>query len=311
MYKSVLFLLSLLILGLIIFLSNPAELASKLALSNPFYIVLALVVSSAANIFRVLKWAVLVDVKFLELFPVQMLGLAISNFSPAKAAEPAKTLLLKMKTGIDISRSLPSVIWERINDVVVLLLFSATVVNFLAPKKEFLLLSWISMFIFLALITAFLVILKNRNLGQKIFNFLRRMPVGNKLPPTFADAFYKNQLKKRKIFVGLFITLIPWFLEGLILYISFMALGINPPPFVILAGMIALSALVGVVSTLPGGLGSFEAVMVILLTPLGITGSSAVAGILLYRFLSFWYVAFLGGLSFLYLSRKINMKKLW
>lgn len=310
-YRFALFLFSLLILGLIIFASNPAELANKLSLSNPLYILLGLAISSVANAFRVLKWGVLVGVKFSELAPIQMLGLTLSNFTPAKAAEPAKMLLLKMKNGINVSTSLPSVIWERINDVIVLLLFSTMIMSALSLRNDFLIVSWLSMFIFLAAVIVFLVILKNKKIGIKFFSFLRRLPAGNKIPSTFADTFYKSRIRKRKIFLGLIITIIPWVLEGLILYLSFMALGINSPGVAVLAGMIALSVLVGVVSTLPGGLGSFEAVMLLLLASFGIVGSNAAAGVLLYRFLSFWYVALLGGLSFLYLGRKINIKKVW
>lgn len=303
--------MSLLILGLIIFISNPAELARRLSLSNPFYIVLGLAASTAANVFRVLKWGVLVNVKFLDLAPVQMLGMTLSNFTPGKVAEPAKTLLLKMKSGVDISASLPSVIWERINDIIILLLFSILAIQSISLSQNFLIVSWISMSVFLAAAIAFLIILKSKQASIKFFSFLRRMPVGNKIPNTFADAFYKSRIRKRKIFLGMAITLIAWTLEGLILYFSFISLGIKPPDVVILAGMIALSALVGVMSTLPGGLGSFEAVMLLMIAPFGITGSTAVAGILLYRFLSFWYVALLGGLSFLYLGRKIDTKKVW
>ncbi|MBI2075707.1 MAG: flippase-like domain-containing protein [Candidatus Aenigmarchaeota archaeon] len=310
-YRVALFLLSLIILGLIILISNPAELARKLSLSNPFYIVLGLAVSTAANVFRVLKWSVLVNVKFLDLAPIQMLGMTVSNFTPGKVAEPAKTLLLKMKSGINVSQSLPSVIWERINDVVVLLLFSFVVIRFLPLSQNFLIVGWMSMLIFSAAVIMFLVILKNKHAGFMFFRFLRRLPVGNKLPGTFAGTFYKSRIRKRKIFLGTGLTLIAWTLEGLILYLSFVSLGVNPPDVAILAGMIALSALVGVVSTLPGGLGSFEAVMLLMIAPFGITGSTGVAGVLLYRFLSFWYAAFLGGLSFLYLTRKLNLNKLW
>ena len=219
-YRFALFLFSLLILGLIIFASNPAELANKLSLSNPLYIVLGLAVSSVANAFRVLKWGVLVGVKFSELAPIQMLGMALSNFTPAKAGEPAKTLLLKMKNGINVSTSLPSVIWERINDIIVLLFFSIIILRVLPLRNDFLIVSWLSMFIFLTAVVAFLVILKSQKTGIKFFSFLRRLPAGNKIPATFADTFYKNRIRKRKIFLGLAITIIPWTLEGLILYLS-------------------------------------------------------------------------------------------
>ncbi len=305
-YRVLLLVFSLLILGLIILASNPYELAKKLASSNPIYIFAALLVSSVANVFRVLKWSVLVRVGVKELFPIQMLGMAVSNFTPAKAGEPAKSLLLKMKSGISVSQSLQSIIWERINDLLVLLLFSFLIINFLSLKQDLFLLAAAGMSVFTVLIITLVVALKSRRLGMRLFSLVRRAPLGNRIPETFADAFYKSSTQKKRIVLGFLLTLVPWALEGVVLHLSFLSLGIDSPGIAVLSGMIALSALLGVASTLPGGLGSFEAIILVLLSAFAITGSSAVAGVLLYRFMSFWYVTLLGAVSFMYLTGKIR-----
>ena len=100
-----------------------------------------------------------------------------------------------------------------------------------------------------------------------------------------------------------------WILDGVVFYLTLTAIGVTINP-IILAGIIALSVLIGVASTLPGGLGSTEAVMILLLGILGVQSTTAVAGVMISRFISFWYGTLIGGLSFVYLSKKIDMKKI-
>jgi uncharacterized protein (TIRG00374 family) len=186
-------------------------------------------------------------------------------------------------------------------------MFSLIAIPFLT--KTFFLISSISIAAFLGIIIVFLIILYNKNIGIKIFNFIRRFPVLKKISKNFIKTFYKSRIEKKRLVGCFLLTVIPWFFEGVVLYLSLLALGVYSNPL-ILAGIVALSLLIGIASSLPGGLGSTEAVMVIVLGMIGIESTIGIAGIMLARFLTFWYGAFVGALSFFYLSRKIDLSAL-
>lgn len=307
LYKMLSLVVVIAILLAIIAYANPVLLVNELVKSDIRFVLAALAVSSIGTFFRVLKWSVLVNVSVRELLPIQLLGIATSNFTPGKIAEPIKAVLLKMRHGVSVSKSLPSIIWERINDLLVLIALSVIAIQALALEKNLLFAGSASIVVFSVIIVLFIIVLKNERVGKMLFAALVRLPLLNRISASFVETFYKNKIRKRAILTGLAITVVPWLMEGFIFYFSLMAVGIEAEPLK-LAGIIALAALIGVLSSLPGGLGSFEAVTILMLGTLGITGTKAVAGLILYRALSFWYIAFLGWLSFLYLSRHLDVK---
>src|SRR3990172_4880007 len=90
--------LSLLILALLIAYADPPKFLALLSQSNYTFIIIAFLFSTLSVIFRIMKWkALLGDISFSRIAPVQLVGVTISNFSPAKAAEPVKALILKVK----------------------------------------------------------------------------------------------------------------------------------------------------------------------------------------------------------------------
>ncbi len=300
---------SLIILAFLIWYANPVALAGIIVKSNPYYIAAAFAVATLSLSLRVLKWKVLLDeVKFTELFPIQMSGIAISNFTPGKIAEPLKAIVLKARKGIDVALSLPSIIWERIVDVVVLIAFSLVALQLIGFQSKIMLLSLISIGLFGTLIILLLIVLYSKKTGYKLFAVLHKLPLVRKLSPDFMKNFYESRIKKKKLLLCLVITAVAWFLDGVVLYLALLSVGI-PMSVVVLAGIIALSVLMGVASTLPGGIGSTEAVMIILLGIVGVLSTTATAGVMLSRFISFWYGIAVGALSFIYLSKKIDMKK--
>ena len=115
-------------------------------------------------------------------------------------------------------------------------------------------------------------------------------------------------MKKSRITASLILTAMSWLLEGVILYFSLAALGILPPDPLTLAMIFSLATVIGVASMLPGGMGSTDIVLVLLLSVFGMGSPVAVTGVLLARLISIWYVNLLGGISFLYLSQKSETK---
>lgn len=306
-YKILPATIAIIILAAIIAYANPALLIGELLRSDLRYVALALMVSTLSAFTRVLKWSILVDVNVRSLFPIQILGLTISNFTPGKLAEPAKAVLLKMRHGISISKSLSSIIWERVNDLLVLIVLSIIAIQALALEKNLLYIGFASIVVFAVMASLFVIFLKSEGFGRRLFKIFTKLPLLNRISESFIESFYTSKTRKRRILASLVITVFPWLMEGYIFYFSLRAVGIEAEPFR-LAGIIALAVLIGVLSSLPGGLGSFEAVTILMLGVVGIAGTKVIAGLILYRFLSFWYIAFLGFLSFLYLSRHLDIR---
>jgi len=302
--------IGLAILFIIIWSANPAVLFGYFARSDLRYVIIAFSVSSFMVLFRVMKWKVLLKgVGFLEILPVQLFGMTISNLTPGKLGEPAKALLLKARKGISVSASLPTIIWERVADVAVLIVLSFAAIQLISRESRVYTLSFLSVAGFGCLIVLLLIILYSRGFGRKVLSFFSRFPILKRMDKNFIDSFYKADIEKKGLAACFLLTAVPWVMEGVTMYFCFLAFGVDTAPL-ILSSIIALSILIGVASSLPGGIGSTDAVMIILLGLVDIQGSVATAGMLLYRFMTFWYGIFLGGVSFMYLSKKIDVKEI-
>ena len=307
--KIVPFAISIIIIAAIIYFSNPYQIYSSISGIDKTYIILALVFSCVNVFLRVVKWKVILEgVGVLELFPIQMLGMTLSNFTPGKIAEPAKSILLRLRKGIAVSASLPTIIWERINDVISTIILAFVAIQALSIESNLLFLGVVSMVIFLAMIVVLLFVMHSRSFGIRIFSFIKKFPGTKGISESFVESFYSIKTEKLAVLKSFVVTFAAWVLEGLIFHIVLLSMGVQIN-FVLLAGIISLSLLIGIASSLPGGIGSSEFVMIFLLGITGVEGALAVSAVFVYRILTFWFGALIGGLSFVYLSKKMNMKE--
>jgi uncharacterized protein (TIRG00374 family) len=296
---------SIAILALLIALSNPAKILALISTVNATVILAVLLLSLLSLCLRVLKWNVLLeDVKYVKLFPVQAAGIAISNLTPGKIAEPSKALILKGINGVPVSKSLPTIIWERILDVSVLVVFS--IMTLTAYGSRFFLWGILGIVLFAAFISAMLIVLYHKNLAMAILKKLKRFQIFRKIPPNFIESFYATKIKKPRIIASLIITFAAWTIDGAIFYMIFASLGQNITLLEILSIM-SLSMIISIASFLPGGLGSFEAVMTLILS-FRLDASLALSGVLLSRLFTLWVSLFIGFACLAYLSRKSLIK---
>jgi glycosyltransferase 2 family protein len=307
-YKILMLGVSIVMLLAIIIYANPAVLIDLWVRSNYAYILAGFLVAFIAIILGVLKWKILlVNVGLVELFPVQVLGFTLSNFTPGKAAEPVKAVLLKMVKGVSVSSSLTSIIWERVSDVLVLVLLSLLAIGTISATSNFFIAGAISLVVFAGILAVSFLVLYSRKFGLQLFRLAKKFPVLKRLPDNFMDLFYEVRIKKHRI-VGCFtLAMVTWLIEGIVLYLALGAFGVYLSPL-LLSGIIALSVMIGIASSLPGGLGTTEVVMAFLLGLNGVESGIAVAAVITFRFMTIWFVNLLGGMSFVYLSRKFNIR---
>lgn len=310
-YKLAMLLVSLVILAVVVAYANPFVVADLLAKSDYRFIALGFGLSLFSILLGVLKWRVLLKgVSFAELTPVQILGFTISNFTPGKAAEPAKAIILKARKGLAVSSTLTSIVWERVMDVLVLIIFAAVSISPLSLRSDYFILAGISIAIFVLIIAVSISVLYSRRFGNKLFGIIRKLPLLNKLPENFMDKFYKIRIKKRRLAACFVIALVSWAVIGFVLYSALLAFGVVVSP-IILIGIVSLSIVIGIASSLPGGLGTTEVVMIFLLGIVGVDHVIAAAAAITFRLMTIWFVNVMGGLSFIYLSRKFKIKNIF
>ena len=89
------------------------------------------------------------------------------------------------------------------------------------------------------------------------------------------------------------LSLLAWGAEGVAFYIILALMGL-PVTFIAGVGIYSLGVTVGALSFLPGGLGSTEAVMVLLLLALGVAQADAGAAVILCRLATLWFAVIIG-----------------
>ncbi|MCX6815387.1 MAG: flippase-like domain-containing protein [Candidatus Aenigmarchaeota archaeon] len=307
--KMAMLAVSVLIIALLIVYADPGKFAQLLAKSD-YRFVLAAVLLSSFNILvlRILKWQLLLEKEsFATVVPVQLLGVTISNLSPGKIAEPIKSVILKLHSGKPVSSSLPSVIWERILDLISLIFLSFVAMFFFTTiDTSLFLISLAGTFIFILIIIVAVGFLYSRRIRNWVLRIVKKLPVLKNISEGFMKNFAKIKIPRKRLFYSFVVTLAAWLIEGVLLWLVFLALGISLSPL-FLASIFALATVIGVITALPGGIGSTEIVMTLFLGAVGIDYSTAIAGVLLYRFLSIWYFNLLGGISLVYITKKLRI----
>ena len=84
---------------------------------NYFYIIIILLLTISASIFRSWRWYFLLipiksDIPWRNVLRVTINGLAANYSTPGKLGIPAKAVLLKQSDNVDIGKSLPSILGE-------------------------------------------------------------------------------------------------------------------------------------------------------------------------------------------------------
>jgi uncharacterized protein (TIRG00374 family) len=217
-------------------------------------------------------------------------GLAMA-VTPGKFGEVLKSYLLNKVNGTDFFMSAPTVIAERVTDMLAMLFIASFGVSMFGVGK-------LVMVIGTIIIITFLIIVSYRPIALKIIDTIIKVsilkPIGVKLKVLYESTYVL--LKWKVILKAFIISVISWGAECLGLYLIFrgyhIALG-----FVTAAFVFSLSSVAGGISMLPGGLGVTEGSMLGLLLVLGVDKTSSTGITLLARFGTLWFGVAVGMLT--------------
>ncbi|MBI5636216.1 flippase-like domain-containing protein [Candidatus Micrarchaeota archaeon] len=278
--RYLLVLASVLLLSYLIAQLDFAKAGAALSKADYFLLLSAFAVTLLAMGARTYRWKFLLDERrklgFWQVFAVQCAGIAASNFSPGKALEAVKVIPLK-KNGFSYDFGLLTVFWERAFDVLLIISFAFLAFPFLNETIKLAILA-----LFALLIAVMLLMLRH---FHKVLRVLSRISFLSILKKVEAHNFRKTTL-----LAVFFSSIVIWLLDFTSIYLAFSSIGVNFD-FLHLASTFSASVLIGLLSFLPGGIGSTEGAWALLL---GTEASIVLTAVFLARLTTFWFSSILG-----------------
>ncbi|MBI2085054.1 MAG: flippase-like domain-containing protein [Candidatus Aenigmarchaeota archaeon] len=310
---ALLFLVAAGLLSALILHSNPAAIAKTLSKSNPVFVGGALTITSAIILVKIIRWKIILESIKIKLSAAQVAGpytasLFVSNITPGRVGEPIRSYYLKKSLGHPIANTLPSVLLERLLDISTLMFFYLSGLVLLYSIVDKILAA-------AALVVAFAVgsvifFAGNKKLLRatfdKIYNLLEFIPKirelakrAEKLPEKFHAGFVLAS-KSKHVPKLILITLFTWVMEFFIVKLSFLSIGVDMG-FLIIASVCSIATVIGLLTFLPGNIGSFEATAALLFTQVvpGMDLATATSGVIIYRISSLWFALLLSLKSFI------------
>lgn len=216
-------------------------------------------------------------------------GFALTT-TPGKAGEAVRSLYLKQH-GVDYPSSLAAFVTERFSDLIGILVI-ALFALYQFPDYQvmtyatggFLLMVLIAIQI-KPLRDAFRTWFENHNTNKITEMCLHLLTVLDRMT---------ELLGPKNLVLGLVLSVISWGAEAYAFAYIVHTLGFVDISIGVLAGIYAIAMIVGALSFLPGGLGSTEAVMMLLLLSVGVENSAAVSATLICRVTTLWFAVAIG-----------------
>ena len=219
--------------------------------------------------------------------------------TPGKAGEVVKSLLLRMRYGVRATATAGALLIERLMDLLAVLVLSIGGLRLADARLYF----WGSV-VLLSLLVVFVVapgvhepLLRGIG-GIRLFSRSLLERPSEAVLALLASG--RHLLRPVPAMVGLLLAVVAWGLEAV--GFSWILAGLGAEvPLSAAASIFALATLVGALSMLPGGLGGFEATMLLLLTStaggLALAEGDAVAATLLIRLATLWFVSVMGAVA--------------
>lgn len=230
------------------------------------------------------RWRILLEKQVLssKLFAILTVGYLANNLLPARAGELVRIYLVGRKEKLGISKTLGSIVVEKILDIFTLIL----ILSILLFKLPFL-----------------------KEISKPIFAGLTIPKKWQKRLDFFLSSF-KILKNKKTLFLLLLLSFLIWTIEAFWNYSLFCALGLKLP----LSAAFFLAAIVNLglfIPSPPGYIGVFHFLATFALLPFGVDKSQALSYALLQHGLEYFILSGLGVWSALKLSFNPLKEKKW
>ena len=231
-------------------------------------------------------------------------GFALTT-TPGKAGEAIRSLYLKQHD-VDYPTSLAAFVSERFSDLISVLLIALIAITYFEDYKYVAIGFGIFLIISIAMI-------QSKSFRPFCADLIQQHTTGKVTTLLLHIIDIVEQMAQLMTFkvliIGLVLGVISWGCEAYAFAIIGQALG-SDAPILIFSGIYAISMLIGAISFLPGGLGSTEAVMYLLLISTGMDSSVAVSATLLCRIATLWLAVLVGFFALFIVETKFKSDKL-
>ena len=295
------FLASFAILALVLYQADLGKVAGVLSKARLELVFLGFVLTVANLFCKVVRWKTFTDAHKIKLSwfdnaSTYLASLFIANVTPARVGEATRPLLMKKYLpNTSFFKILPAVIVERFLDVTLVLLGSLLFFfSFSFYVNDVL---RYAMLAAAAILAGIFLVLANERIARafitlvfKIFGFLSLAGKWKPKLEGLLENFYHGVrvLDKKTLLKAFLWTAGSWFCEFLIMYYAVLALGFDFN-VALAVGTVSLAMVGAVLSGLPGGLGSAEAIIYSMFLVFGFDSVAALSITLLSRFMAYGY----------------------
>lgn len=281
--------------GLAMLLTDLGRVVTALAAFPRHLIPLVLAFVSLNYLLRFAKWEYFLRRLGLKIALRDSLWVFFSSFvmvlSPGKLGEVVKSLLLRNRYGIPVSRTVPIVLAERLTDLLGLMCLTAFGFSRFAWGGKTLVVSGVLLAIGLIAATRPTFW---RLLDRAAGRLLPAKP-GLRITIKALEESTRNLLTLPALLVTVPLSAFSWAWEGSALYLIFGGLGVERPELFALSIFAhAFGSITGALSFLPGGLLVTEGTLSLFFVSAGIAGDASVTATLLIRAVTLWFAILLG-----------------
>ena len=230
-------------------------------------------------------------------------GFALTT-TPGKAGEALRCLYYKQRHDVAHSHTLAALITERATDAIAGIVLSLAV---LYHFENFRFLVWLVLGVFAIM----LVLIRQKQWLLMISDLMARhirISALQHLLQGIPNLIHRTSelFSFKAIAGGILIGLIGWGAEAYAFAWMVQTTGLTSVSVFFLMGIFTLSMVAGGVSFLPGGLGSTELAMGLMLGAIGLAASQGAALTVFCRFATLWFAVVLGLFAWLWLSRQFH-----
>ncbi|MEG3225092.1 MAG: hypothetical protein BME94_06105 [Methanobacteriales archaeon Met13] len=318
MKQFYIFIISLILIILLIFWIGPQQILLALKSADWKFVAIAVVIHLMVVWVRSLRWGFIINQpgELKKNYVVKTIGLFAGNFSPMRTAgEVLNAVAGKNINGISLSEGLSAGLTERFFDAIVVAVLLISCAFFIPKVRQ---LAILGGFISLSLMVIIYLINWREDSSLWIYNrinsIVRYLPVNEEVLDELYHKFtqgLKGMIEYTRSFTNLknltvviILSGASWLLECLRLLMIFYAfkLEIN---FLAIIIIFLLANIVGIVTALPGGMGSIEISMTGLFLLFGVPEVLSGSIALIDRLASFWVVTIMGIIFSSYYARDI------
>ncbi len=297
----------LILILLLVLWIGPLNIVKTLETANWILIILAILIHLIVVGIRSLRWGFIIKqtTEFKKNYIVKTIGIFAGNFSPMKSAGEILTAVAgKNINRISLSKGLSAGLTERFFDLGIvgfLLIISAL---FIPQTRYIAIIGGV-----ISLIVMMIVYIINWRENRALWLYSKIHPIISKLPikEEILDNFYqkftqglRGMIEYTQSFTSFknltivsILTLMSWLLECVRLYTVCYAFNVKIS-FIAIIVIFLLANVIGVISVLPGGIGSIEISLTGLFILFGVPSVLAGSIVLIDRLISFWLVNILG-----------------